>query len=183
MKKMRQGSAVSYLQNKSHFRIIPVGEDREEVKRYLRHHWGSHMIVTQGHVHDASALPGYVALLGEDIVGLITYNIEEDNCEIVSLNSSIQGVGVGTALLKPVEMHAGDQNCSRLWLITTNDNQPALGFYQKRGFTIVTIHHDAIKESRKIKPEIPLLGVDGIPIRDEIELALDLPYPANRSIR
>ena len=170
-------------QDGSHFRIIPVGEDREEVKRYLRHHWGSHMIVTRGRVHDASALPGYIALLGEEIVGLITYNVEGDQCEIVSLNSSIQGVGIGTALLKAVEMHAIEQNCSRLWLITTNDNQPAQHFYYKRGYKIVAIHHDAIKESRKLKPEIPLFGVDGIPIRDEIELALDLPYPANRSIR
>ncbi|HOK32650.1 MAG TPA: GNAT family N-acetyltransferase, partial [Limnochordia bacterium] len=28
----------------------------------------------------------------------------------------------------------------------------------------------AVERSREIKPEIPLLGVDGIPIRDEIEL-------------
>jgi len=169
--------------NRSRFRIIPVGGDREEVKRYLCQHWGSHMIITRGRVHNASALPGYVALLGEDLVGLITYNIEADQSEIVSLNSSIQGVGLGTALLKAVEMRAVDQNCTRLWLITTNDNQPAQNFYQKRGFKIVAIHHDAIQESRKIKPEIPLFGVDGKPIRDEIELALDLPCPANRSIR
>ena len=170
-------------QNKSRFRIIPVGEDREEVRRYLRQHWGSHMIITRGRVHNASILPGYVAFHGEDIVGLITYNIEADQCEIVSLNSSIQRVGIGTTLLKAVEMRAVDQNCSRLWLITTNDNQSAQHFYQKRGFKIVAIHHDAIKESRKLKPEIPLFGVDGIPIRDEIELALDLPYQAKRIIR
>jgi ribosomal protein S18 acetylase RimI-like enzyme len=141
------------------------------------------MIVTRGRVHDASELPGYVASQDKEIVGLITYKIEADHCEIVSLNSSIQGVGIGTALLKAVEMHAIEQNCTRLWLITTNDNQPAQHFYYKRGYKIVAIHHDAIKESRKLKPEIPLFGVDGIPIRDEIELALDLPCPANRSIR
>jgi ribosomal protein S18 acetylase RimI-like enzyme len=133
------------------------------------------MIVTRGRVHDASELPGYVASQDKEIVGLITYKIEADHCEIVSLNSSIQGVGIGTALLKAVEMHAIEQNCTRLWLITTNDNQPAQHFYYKRDFKIVAIHHDAIKESRKLKPEIPLLGIDGIPIRDEIELALDLP--------
>lgn len=169
-------------QNKSHFRIIPVGEDRAEVKRYLCQHWGSHMIVTCGTVHDASALHGYVASQDKEIVGLITYKIKADHCEIVSLNSSIQGIGIGTALLKTVEIHAIDQNCSRLWLITTNDNRPAQHFYQKRGFKIVAIHHDAIQESRKLKPEIPLFGVDGIPIRDEIELALDLPYQAKRII-
>ncbi len=165
------------------YTIERIPENRQEINDLISDHWSSHMIITRGRVHDASALPGYIALLGEEIVGLITYNVEADQCEIVSLNSSIQGVGIGTALLKAVEMHAIEQNCSRLWLITTNDNQPTQHFYYKRGYKIVAIHHDAIKESRKLKPEIPLLGVDGIPIRDEIELALDLPYPANRSIR
>lgn len=162
-------------QNKPPYRIIPVGIDREKIRLYLSQHWGSHMIVTRGRIHDASALPGFVALLGEDIVGLITYNIDLSNCEIVTLNSSIKGIGIGTALMKAVEMHAIDQNCNSLWLITTNDNQPSLDFYQKRGYKIVAIHHDAIKESRKLKPEIPLFGINGIPIRDEIELELDLP--------
>ena len=164
-------------QNISPYRIIPIGIEREEIRRILNQHWGSHMIVTRGRIHDASALPGYAAFLGEDIVGLITYNIEKGNCEIVSLNSSIQGIGIGTALMKAVEMQANEQKCARLWLITTNDNQPAIGFYQRRGYRIAAVHRDAIKNSRKIKPEIPLYGIDGIPIRDEIELELDLPKP------
>ena len=159
------------------FRIDELSGDQRYISRFLMKHWGSHMVVTRGRIHDASALPGYAAFLGEDIVGLITYNIEEGNCEIVTLNSSIKGVGIGTALLKAVEMHAIDQNCTRLWLITTNDNQPALDLYQRRGYKIAAIHHDAIKESRKIKPEIPLYGIDSIPIRDEIEFELDLSKP------
>ncbi len=165
---------------KSPFRIL-VGKDQEKISRYLHHHWGSHLIVTRGRIHDASALPGYVALFGEDIVGLITFYIEADHCEIVSLNSSIQGIGIGTALLKTVEMHAIEKNCTRLWLITTNDNQPALDFYHKRGFKITAIHYDAIKESRKLKPEIPFYGIDGVPIRDEIELELDLSKQSKRN--
>jgi len=35
----------------------------------------------------------------------------------------------------------------------------------------------AITESRKIKTSIPELGLDDIPIRDEIELELRLPPP------
>jgi len=33
---------------------------------------------------------------------------------------------------------------------------------------------DAVKEARKIKPEIPFLGNDGIPIRDEVVLVKNL---------
>jgi DNA-3-methyladenine glycosylase I len=50
----------------------------------------------------------------------------------------------------------------------------ALGFYQKRGFEIVTIYRGAVHESRKIKPSIPLVGYNNIPLRDEIELEIPL---------
>jgi ribosomal protein S18 acetylase RimI-like enzyme len=55
-----------------------------------------------------------------------------------------------------------------------NDNLHALRFYQKRGFVLVALHRNALEASRKLKPEIPLVGIDGIPIRDEIELELVL---------
>ncbi len=55
-------------------------------------------------------------------------------------------------------------------MLTTNDNLLALKFYQKRGFTLSKVLNNAVEKARKIKAEIPLLGNDGIPIRDEIEL-------------
>lgn len=39
---------------------------------------------------------------------------------------------------------------------------------------MAAIHINAIKESRKIKPQIPLLGFDDIPILHEIEFELRL---------
>jgi hypothetical protein len=60
-----------------------------------------------------------------------------------------------------------------LWLISTNDNLNALKFYQKRGFSLVKLYKNAVNETRKkIKPEIPLIGENGIPIRDEVELEI-----------
>jgi hypothetical protein len=59
-----------------------------------------------------------------------------------------------------------------MWLITTNDNMAALRFWQKRGFMLVAVYTNALEQSRKLKPEIPLIGLDGIPLRDEIELEL-----------
>ena len=55
---------------------------------------------------------------------------------------------------------------------TTNDNLNALRFYQKRGFVLVAVHRNAMEQARKLKPEIPLIGNDGIPLRDEIELEM-----------
>ena len=64
--------------------------------------------------------------------------------------------------------------CSRITLITTNDNLAALKFYQKRGFDMVRLYRNAVEQARKIKPMIPLLGYDDIPVRHEIELEMIL---------
>ena len=67
---------------------------------------------------------------------------------------------------------AKDIGVERIILTTTNDNLSALRFYQKRGFDISKLNLNAVEQSRKIKPEIPLISVDGIPIKHELELQL-----------
>jgi ribosomal protein S18 acetylase RimI-like enzyme len=62
--------------------------------------------------------------------------------------------------------------CSRVWLVTTNDNTYAIRFYQKQGFNICNIYLNTINKSRELKPEIPLKGFDDIPILHEIEFEL-----------
>ena len=81
-------------------------------------------------------------------------------------------MGIGTALIDAVRSVAVANKIRRLWLITTNDNIEALRFYQRRGFSLVTIHRNALEESRKLKAEIPAIGSNGIPLRDELELEM-----------
>lgn len=151
--------------------IRPVrDEDQTWVRQVSIEHWSSEVVVTRGKVHLVEELAGFVALLSGERVGLLTYHVQDDSCEILTLNSLLEKQGIGTALLSAMEDEAAATGCSRLWLITTNDNLEALRFYQKRGFSIVAVYSDAIKESRRLKPEIPLTSEDGIPIRDEIEL-------------
>jgi ribosomal protein S18 acetylase RimI-like enzyme len=137
-------------------------------------HWGGTTMVTRGRVHDLLALPGFVALLDGERVGLATYRLAGDEYEVTSLDSLRAGIGVGTALLAAVAGAARGSGCRRLWLITTNDNTRALRFYQRRDFRLAALHRDAVTEARRLKPTIPPLGDDGIPIRDEIELELVL---------
>jgi len=137
-------------------------------------HWGGEEMSTRGNVYRPKQLDGFVVEDENEWVGLITFLIKDNECEVTSLDSLREGKGIATQLLDKAiqEAHAG--NCKRLFLITTNDNLHALGFYQKRGFEIVTIYRGAVNESRKIKPTIPLVGMDGIPLRDEIELEVVL---------
>ena len=106
--------------------------------------------------------------------GLATYETRGAESELVTLDSLQEGDGVGSALLAAVANAAWKQGCRRLTVVTTNDNVRALGFYQRRGFALTALRRGAVEKSRRIKPEIPELGLNDIPIRDELELALDL---------
>jgi len=156
------------------FNIRPLErDDCAWVARFTREQWHAEFAVVHGAIFRPDELPGFVAL-DDNPIGLITYHLDGDACEIVSLNSLEPKCGVGSALIERVVKVARESGCRKVWLITTNDNLNALGFYQKRGFVLVAVHRDAVNASRQIKPEIPLLGENGIPIRDEIELEMIL---------
>jgi ribosomal protein S18 acetylase RimI-like enzyme len=156
-------------------KIVELTEQyRNWAREYLQESWGSGGIVSRGNLYQAGALPGFIALWEEEPSGLLTYNIVDNACEIVTLNSLIEKKGVGSALIEAVRRQAILRGCSRVWLITTNDNVEALRFYQRRGFELVAVHRNAIEHSRTLKPSIPLIGNHGIPIRDEIELEIRL---------
>ena len=155
--------------------IAPVQtQDRDWVKQVVTEQWASPIVVTRGQVHRPARLPGFVCWKGEERVGLVTYRIEKQECEIITLNSFAKREGVATELLQAAEKAAIQSGCNTLWVITTNDNLDALRFYQRRGFRITKVHTDALKESRRLKPEIPKTGLYEIPMRDEIELEKNL---------
>jgi GNAT superfamily N-acetyltransferase len=148
--------------------------DRAWVRGFIVRQWGAEIIVVHGEIYRPHELPGFIARHDEEKIGLITYRIDGDRCEIVTLDSVRENVGVGAMLIESVKQAAQQARCNRLWLITTNDNLHALRFYQKRGFVLVAVHRNALELSRKIKPQIPLVGNEGIPLRDEIELEMML---------
>jgi len=157
----------------NNYQIRPINKnDRTWAASVLTEHWGSARSVSRGRLYQADELSGIVAVQRDKPVGLITYNIAVKECEITTMNSLAEGKGVGSALLDAIKKVAIAEGCNRLWLITTNDNTKALRFWQKRGFRLAAVYINAVENSRRLKPEIPLAGDDGIPIRDEIELEL-----------
>lgn len=153
------------------YTVEPITENKQDqVKKILKQRWGSTKIISKGRIYNAEKLPGFMAVKNRSIVGLITYNIDGNEWEIISLDSFMPGYGVGSSLLNHVIEKARNFGCKRIFLITSNDNINAIKFYQKRGFSLVNIYRDAINEARKLKPEIPEKGYYGIPIKDEIEL-------------
>ena len=139
------------------FTLRPIeSKDKEFIKESLEENWGSVKIVTRGKLYDASKLPGFLTEGEEQTLGFITYQIEENEMEIISLNSFKERVGVGSSLIDAVKKIAESKSIKRIWLITTNDNYPAVSFYQRRGFALTDIKVNILEWSRKIKPTIPL---------------------------
>jgi ribosomal protein S18 acetylase RimI-like enzyme len=143
----------------------------------LTRHWGDTGIWSIGRRFQADELPGFVAVdefTGDDPVGLVTYVLHDGGWqgEIITLSSRRENAGIGAALLDAAVNAIGAAGCARAYLTTTNDNLRALGFYQKRGWKLAALHKGIIDEARKRKAVIPEIGMNGIPMRDEIELEL-----------
>ncbi len=156
-----------------HIRAVEP-EDCGRVEEALNRAWGSVRVVSRGKLWNSAELPGFVAERESELVGLVTYREEPHSMEVVTLDSFSEGEGVGTALLETVAHVAKQRNKKDLWLITTNDNIPAIRFYQRRGWNMAALHHGALTRSRELKPEIPTHGLDGVPIDHEIEFRLAL---------
>lgn len=158
------------------FTIRPITErDRAWMRQFMIDQWFGLDMICRGEVMHPHEHEGYSASDRDDVLtGLVTYRIAGEACEVTSLASLREGQGIGTALVNEVVQVAKAQRCKRIWLITTNDNLRALAFYQKRGFVLSALHRNAVNESRKLKPAIPLVAENGIPIRDEIEMEMRL---------
>jgi GNAT superfamily N-acetyltransferase len=143
--------------------------DLPQLRQLWRQEWSGEEMMVHGEVFAAEGLQGFIA---GDWIGVATYTIREKECEIVSLNSLEPNQGIGTALVEAVIEEARRQNCRRVFLSTTNANLHALGFYQRLGFALSALRPNAVTESRRRKPSIPLVDDNGIPLRDELELEI-----------
>lgn len=158
-------------------RTVLQDSDRQEVSRFIERHWGSTKIMSCGKVYYPHKLEGLIERRDDQIVGLLTMRVHGDAMEILTLNSTVEGQGIGSSLMLAAIDEGRKRGLQRIWLTTTNDNLRAIGFNQRMGFRMVEVRVGAVDEARKIKPQIPEIGRDGIAIHDEIILELRIqPY-------
>jgi ribosomal protein S18 acetylase RimI-like enzyme len=157
------------------FEIVEFQNEHQAwAEALMLNHMGSARAVAKGVLFNVLEQRGFVAIVEKQPAALVTYHIVGKDCEIRTLHSDKEAMGLGTALVDAVKAIAREAGCTRLWLITTNDNIHAIRWYQKRGFTFAAVHVNALEESRKLKPEIPFFGNEGLPLRDEIEFEMCL---------
>ncbi len=154
--------------------------DREDVAAFVENHWRSKRVMSRGNVFYPHEERGFIERVDGDIVGLLTYRIDGREMEILTVNATLEGKGIGSSLMLNAIEAARRDDCNRVFLTTTNDALRAVGFYQRLGYRIVEVNVGAVDTARKLKPQIPEVGQSGIPIHDELVLELRLkPYLDN----
>ena len=154
--------------------------DEAALARFLEK-WNALVVARRGVLERPLEHGSLVAEEDGRLVAVLAYAIRGPACEVMALYVDEPRRGVGTALLAEIATIAESAGCSRLWLVTTNDNLDALRFYQRRGFRLVELRPGAVDESRsRLKPTIPATGSHGVPLRDELELERQLGQCAGR---
>ncbi len=161
--------------------VRPAGpDDADWICEMLARHWGGSRIAVGGRLVEACDLP---ALIAGERQGLATYRIAADGkrAELITLNALIKRQGIGTALIEELTARLAAAGVEELRVRMTNDNLDALRFYQRRGFRLIALRRGAIDKARGLKPSIPPIGHFGIPVHDQLELALAIERPGSIS--
>jgi ribosomal protein S18 acetylase RimI-like enzyme len=143
-------------------------EKKKEIGAFVRRFWGEEEQLTFDRKFRIAELPAYVARFGESAAGFISTAEVDDAVIIVALGvlPQYQSSGVGKGLVKKVEDEAIRRKKKKLLVSTSNDDLPALAFYQSVGFQIYEVKPNVIAE----KHGEVLVGIGNLPIRDELRL-------------
>ncbi len=143
--------------------------ERSVAVELLARRWGDPVVV-RSQVYPIGACDIFIA---GDFAGLAAVSRRDRPiAELVAIAAFTRHRGIGTALLRSIVDRL--EGFDLLRLTTTNDNLDALRFYQRRGFRLQALRPGAVDAARVQKPTISAVGEHGIPIRDELDLTLDL---------
>jgi ribosomal protein S18 acetylase RimI-like enzyme len=143
-------------------------EDRARIRELVRRFWGEGEQLAFDKRHVVSDLPTWIAKNGRRTIGFVSFADLKDDLLIVALGvlAQYQNAGIGRSLVEKAESEARKSGKRRLLVATSNDDLPALAFYQSLGFRIFDVKPDAIAEKHGQISK----GIGGLPIRDELRL-------------
>jgi ribosomal protein S18 acetylase RimI-like enzyme len=143
--------------------------DRAAARELFSRNFGRTGVIAFGQLMDLEAAPTLVADMNGEIAGALAYRLVDGGLHIVALAADPmwQRCGVGGHLVAEAELLARRLEIPRVVVSVTNDNVPALYFYQRRGYFIADWIKDGVA---KHSSSGSLVGFAAIPIRDEIRL-------------
>jgi ribosomal protein S18 acetylase RimI-like enzyme len=146
--------------------------DKAKIREFVKRFWGEDEQLSFDRRFMVSGLPAYTAKIGKEIVGFVSFTEMDDALIIVALGTlpRFQNAGIGGSLIRKVEAEARKLKKKRLLVSTSNDDLPALAFYQLLGFQIYEVKPNVITEKHGKVQE----GIGGLPVRDELRLRKSL---------
>jgi GNAT superfamily N-acetyltransferase len=162
-----------------HLDLLPVfvreasPEDREKALAIFRRHFGHTPMVAFGAVVSLAEAATLVAEAENEVGGALAWRVVEGALHIIAVATDPmwQRAGLAGHLVAEAEIVARQHEHPRVIATITNDNIPALYFYQRRGYRIsAVVAGSVVAHAHAESP-----GFAGIPIRDEIHLSKTLP--------
>lgn len=143
-------------------------EEKNKIRQFVERFWQEQEQLTFDKKFLVAELPAYIVKVKGQTVGFVAFAETEDAIIIVALGvlPQYQNLNIGKSLVEKVEEEAKRLCKKKLLVSTSNDDLPALAFYQSIGFQIYEIKQNVIAE----KHGMVLKGVGGLPIRDELRL-------------
>ena len=143
--------------------------EREKALELFKRDFGHRQLVAYGEAVSLDDAPALVAVTDHEIAGALAWRHFDGAFHILALATDPmwQRSGVGGHLVAEAELLARRQERPRVIVTITNDNIPALYFYQRREYRISAILRDSVAAHAR---DHQAVGFAGIPILDEIQL-------------
>jgi ribosomal protein S18 acetylase RimI-like enzyme len=147
---------------------VTSAKENKRIQEIVQHFLGEPEQLTFDRKFVVAELPAYLAKSGGDVIGFVSFAELRDAIIIVALGTlpQYQNAGVGKSLIEKVEGETKRFGKKKLLVSTSNDDLPALAFYQSLGFQIYEVKPNVIAE----KHGMVLKGIGELPIRDELRL-------------
>lgn len=148
-------------------RVTSEGE-RSTIRKFVTRFWGEEEQLTFDRKFAVAELPAYVAKVENHTIGFISFGETREAVIVVAMGvlPQYQYFGIGKRLIRKVEIEAKRLRKRKMLVSTSNDDLPALAFYQSRGFHIYEVKPNVIAQ----KHGAVLRGIGGLPVRDELRL-------------
>lgn len=154
--------------------ICRAVEDKAAIADFMAKRWGSPRMLVGMHTYDVTEIEAQ-GLYDRDggLLAFASWKLRDRTVVLCALHALQEGNGFATRMLEEIKQLARRQGARSIRAMVTNDNMPALVFYQKNGFRLSTLYVGAVDAYRPVMPGMLTHGYLGLPIHD----ALELEYP------
>lgn len=153
--------------------VRPI-DDPQAVGELINRAGNGAFLVIRGIVYEARSLRAVVAERDGEVVGYAPYSLAGNIAFVTVMGNFFADEEVTRALIGAVEALCRRAGRPFLRAVTSNDAIELLGLLQQLGYRIVAIWPNAMNLVRELKPRLPAVAVNGVPILDEIELEIAL---------